>query len=122
VGFGSWGPEKGFSFRNAENIRAVIGPAVGPCCYVVDEPVAAAFREMGERVVWKEGNKWRIDLWEANRQILIESGVPPESITVSGICTSCSPELFYSHRRDGGITGRMAAVVMVRRRSVGLWL
>lgn len=93
---------------------AAIGPAIGPCCYEVDESVAALFLSWGEKVVWRQGEKWRVDLWEANRQVLIGAGVPPARITVVRVCTACHRELFFSYRRDRGKTGRMAAVIFRR--------
>jgi len=93
---------------------AVLGPAIGPCCYTVDEPVAETFAAWGQPVVWRDGDKWRVDLWEANRQLLLAAGIPPGKITVIRVCTACHPELMFSHRRDGGKTGRMAAVILVR--------
>ncbi|MGQ9511617.1 peptidoglycan editing factor PgeF [Thermodesulfitimonas sp.] len=93
---------------------AAIGPAIGPCCYEVDEPVAAVFRPWGEKVTWRQGDKWRVDLWEANRETLIAAGIPPEQIAVIRLCTCCHPELFFSYRRDGVKTGRMAGVIFRR--------
>ncbi|MEW6572676.1 MAG: peptidoglycan editing factor PgeF [Bacillota bacterium] len=93
---------------------AVLGPAIGSCCYTVDETVAQQFQHLGEKVVRRDGSKWRVDLWEANRRDLLAAGVPPENITVIDCCTFCHPELMFSHRRDGGKTGRMAAVIMLR--------
>ncbi|RJX21591.1 MAG: peptidoglycan editing factor PgeF [Ammonifex sp.] len=95
-----------------------IGPAIGPCCYEVDHSVAARFTRWGPTVGAKKSGKWFVDLWEANRQILLGAGVRPERITVIKMCTACNRELMFSHRRDGGETGRMAAVVMLRSEGV----
>jgi len=104
------------AFLEAVPARCVvaIGPAIGPCCFVVDKAVAATFSSWGEKVVWRQGDKWHVDLWEANRQLLIAQGVPQDQIVVLKVCTSCHPELFFSHRRDGPKTGRMAAVIFRR--------
>ena len=52
------------------------------------------------------------DLWEANRQALVEAGVPPEQIEVAGVCTQCESERFFSHRaNDGQPAGRFAALI-----------
>ncbi|HIE12493.1 MAG TPA: peptidoglycan editing factor PgeF [Desulfotomaculum sp.] len=102
-----------FGTRPADCI-AVIGPAVGPCCYTVDAPVAREFQGWGREVSWQDGNRWRVDLREANRRDLLAAGVFPEKITVVDFCTACHPELMFSYRRDGSKTGRMAAVVMIR--------
>ncbi|GFN24062.1 peptidoglycan editing factor PgeF [Thermanaeromonas sp. C210] len=103
-----------FNVRTAE-CRAVIGPAIGPCCYRVGDEVAEAFRKQlpwGEAVLRPGGEgSWYLDLWEANRLALVDAGLHPERIAVAGLCTACHQELFYSYRRDGGRTGRMAAVL-----------
>jgi len=102
-----------FNVRTA-GCWAVIGPAIGPCCYRVGEEVAEAFKgevPWGEAVLRRCGEgAWYLDLWEANRLALLDAGLLPERVAVAGFCTSCHPEFFFSHRRDGGRTGRMAAV------------
>lgn len=97
---------------------AVLGPAIGPCCYKVDETVAAAFSRWGTAVLFFEENRWHIDLWETNRQVLIRAGIDAGNIAVVKVCTACNPELMFSYRRDGGKTGRMAAVAMIKPEGV----
>lgn len=99
------------------DLTAVLGPAIGPCCYEVDEPVYARFAPWGWRgqvFAPSEPGRWRLDLWAANRRALLDAGLMPDAITVIGVCTAHHPALFFSHRRDG-TTGRMAAMVAVRR-------
>jgi YfiH family protein len=83
--------------------HAAIGPGVGPCCYEVGDEVLAAFSELGDTVA--AGHL--LDLTEVGRQLLRRAGV--ERIESEEICTSCNPELFFSHRRDGG-RGRQAGL------------
>jgi purine-nucleoside/S-methyl-5'-thioadenosine phosphorylase / adenosine deaminase len=83
---------------------AAVGPGVGPCCYEVGEEVLAEFEDL-DRVA----SGRMLDLPEVARQLLDRAEV--EEIEVSGLCTSCNPELFYSHRRDGEQTGRQAGLV-----------
>jgi hypothetical protein len=94
-----------------EHIRAAIGPSIGQCCYEVDNRVIQAMQESGITEGWmqKSNDKFMLDLREINRQILIEAGILPSHIEVTHLCTSCHVESFYSHRRDGGRTGRMAS-------------
>jgi YfiH family protein len=98
-----------------EDLLAAVSPAVGPCCYEVDAPVIAALRQSApwaDRVLRAEAAspaRARLDLWGANVQRLVDAGVPPAGVAVAGLCTACSPDLLYSHRRDGGRTGRMLA-------------
>jgi YfiH family protein len=97
----------------ADDLRAALGPAIGPCHYEVDEPVAAAFASWpwAARVLrpGRPGHWW-LDLAAANRLTLMAAGVPAEHIWVSGLCTACRADLFFSHRRDG-VTGRMGAMI-----------
>lgn len=93
-----------------ENLLAAVSPCIGPCCYEVGAEVAARF-DTGVLQALPGGEKWRLDLaGEAARQ-LAASGVRPESITLAGECTSCLPDRYFSHRRDGGRTGRIGALV-----------
>jgi len=88
---------------------AAIGPGIGPCCYEVGEEVAAPFRaRFGDDVMHGRN----LDLAEAIERGLRAAGV--ESIAHTGHCTSCEPELFFSHRRDGGRTGRQGVVAFIR--------
>lgn len=83
---------------------AAIGPGIGACCYEVGEEVLSAFAGLGEGVA--RGRM--LDLPEAARRSLANAGV--ESVESAGLCTSCEEELFFSHRRDEGRTGRQAGV------------
>jgi hypothetical protein len=84
---------------------AAIGPSIGRCCYEVGEEVLAAFDQLGDGIA----SARMLDLPEVARRFLAEAGV--ERIETSGLCTSCEPELFFSHRRDHGRTGRQAGLV-----------
>jgi YfiH family protein len=84
---------------------AAVGPGIGACCYAVGKEVLAAFEPLGEGVA--AGSK--LDLAEVTRRLLRRAGVA--EVEVSGLCTSCEPELFFSHRRDGERTGRQAGLV-----------
>jgi YfiH family protein len=83
---------------------AAIGPGIGACCYEVGEEVLGAFAELGTGIA----NGRMLDLSEAARRLLERAGV--ERIERAGICTSCEPDLFFSHRRDRGRTGRQAGI------------
>ena len=89
-----------------EELRVYIGPAIGVCCYEVDEKIAAVVRESyGEAYV----NGCSLDLKALNRDLLVRAGVNPGDIRVSDLCTCCSKECF-SYRREGK-TGRFAGVI-----------
>lgn len=100
----------------AEEIRVLIGPSISSCCYEVDEHVIACVDEVmaeldiGSPVYNKEDNgKFKLDLKALNFQLLVKSGVSPDHIMTSTYCTKCRSDLFFSHRRDGVNSGRMAA-------------
>ncbi len=89
-------------------LAAVIGPGIGPCCYQVGDEVAAPFRDrFGDDVV-RDG---RLDLWTAAARSLEAAGVV--EVHRTDLCTACNPELFFSHRRDAGRTGRQGMIAYV---------
>ena len=83
---------------------AAIGPGIGPCCYEVGEEVLAEFSDLDGVA---EGRV--LDLPAVARALLRRAGV--NAVETAGLCTSCHPELFYSHRRDGERTGRQSGLV-----------
>ncbi|HET7484108.1 MAG TPA: polyphenol oxidase family protein [Solirubrobacterales bacterium] len=89
---------------------AAIGPGIGPCCYEVGEEVLTAL-PMGRNPDSGSGNRpvGYLDLPEVAGRLLREVGV--ERVEASGLCTGCERELFFSHRRDAGKTGRQAGLV-----------
>ncbi|MBO9542738.1 peptidoglycan editing factor PgeF [bacterium] len=93
------------------DLRAAIGPSIKGCCYRVGEEVVEALGHLSapERVVRREGEAAFVDLQEANRQLLAAAGVG--AIHVSGLCTHCSTDLFFSYRREGERSGRMLAAI-----------
>ncbi|TBL78167.1 peptidoglycan editing factor PgeF [Paenibacillus thalictri] len=113
---------------NPAEIHAAIGPSIGICCYEVDEKVIGRVQETMRELsdsspveaahVYRDkgGGKYMLDLQQLNRQIMIKAGILPTHIELSTLCTSCHTEWFYSHRKEGGTTGRMAAWIgMIRR-------
>jgi YfiH family protein len=92
-----------------EATSAAIGPGIGPCCYEVGDDVLAAFADLGEGIA--QGRM--LDLPEVARRQLARAGV--EHVQSVGLCTSCEPELFFSHRRDQGRTGRQAGIAWLER-------
>ncbi len=90
---------------------AFAGPAIGPCCFEVGEEVREVFAErFGSHVLVGPD---RVDLWAAAETAARRSGV--EVVPTARICTSCQPELFFSHRRDRGETGRQGLVAALAR-------
>jgi YfiH family protein len=86
-------------------ISAALGPAARGCCYEVGEEVHAHFEAYDARV-----GERNLDLAAVAREQLTAAGV--DHVHDVGLCTMCAGEdLFFSHRRDGGVTGRQAGVV-----------
>lgn len=101
---------------NPQDCLAAIAPAIGPCCYIVDDFVVDKIKkqfEDWENLVRPHGDKWYFDLWKANCMQLEQIGVPSGNIVVSGVCTACNNELFFSYREENGRTGRMGASIML---------
>lgn len=99
-----------------ENILAAVGPCIGPCCFETDGDVPAAMRESAlgreaEPYLERRGAKWHVDLAGLNRQWLLHAGVAPEHIDVSGLCTACRPDLFWSYRKNGNNRGAQVALI-----------
>jgi len=100
--------ESAVSSFGGGGLAAAIGPAIGPCCYDVLDDVAEPFRARFGREIVSGG---RLDLWRAADEALRDAGVA--RVERFDLCTSCNPELFFSHRRDGkprGVQGVLARV------------
>lgn len=101
-----------------EDILAVIGPSICKNCYEVSgdvaEKFARSFPDDIDNIAFKKGNgKYMLDLWEANRHVLVSSGIKEENLEIAEICTFHNPGLMISHRKTGGIRGSMAGVVVL---------
>ncbi len=99
---------------NADNMRVVIGPSIGPCCYQVDQKVMDAVTEQLPNevhlVAKADGPEhYRLDLKKMNQILLEQAGIMSAHIEVSHLCTSCNVHHFFSHRKEQGKAGRMAA-------------
>ena len=100
-----------------ENIFVAIGPGICKDCYEVSEDVILKFQQEFSQKNWeklytaKGNHKYQLDLWKANEILLTESGILPEHIEVSGLCTACHSDLLFSHRVNGDKRGNLAGVI-----------
>jgi purine-nucleoside/S-methyl-5'-thioadenosine phosphorylase / adenosine deaminase len=112
---------------NPEDLTVALGPAIGTCCYEVDDAVLVPFRRgvpdaerfiAVHRSMASGGNgtkqSFRLDLTAANLHELTSVGIPEENIIKTDLCTACREDLFFSHRRDGLASGRHIAVTGFR--------
>ena len=105
-----------------------IGPSIGPCCYEVDTPVIEQFKykfnyadklfsgNKGGRASLAEDSESRranLDLWQANKFQLIETGVKEKNIEVSGICTYDNSKLYFSDRKNKS-EGRFGSILWIK--------
>ena len=97
-----------------DRLLVAIGPSIGPCCYEVGADVVEALADrLGDPSPFlRPGRASRphLDLWAVNRRWLRQTGVPEANVETVGLCTSCRTDLFFSHRGEGGRTGRFAAI------------
>jgi polyphenol oxidase len=98
----------GVSALGGGRLAAAVGPGIGPCCYEVGADVARPF---AARFGWEVLSDGRLDLWRATELALEQAGV--QEVERTDLCTYCHPELFFSHRRDRGTTGRQGVIAAV---------
>lgn len=103
-----------------EEIYAAVGPSICQDCYEVSEDVAEEFRHAFCPKYWdalfykKENGKYQLNLWEANRIVFLEAGIPEDHISMPNLCTCCNPEFLFSHRASKGKRGNLGAFLGIR--------
>lgn len=111
--------EKEFG-SDPSNILAAVGPSVCMDCYEVSEDVIRKVREAFDEELWPElfyekpDGKYQLDLWKANESIFLESGILPEHIAVTNVCTHCNSQILYSHRTSGNRRGNLCAFLALK--------
>lgn len=102
------------------DILAAVGPSVCMDCYEVSGDVIEKFRQVFDEKLWpelfyeKENGKCQLDLWKANELIFLESGILPEHMAVTNLCTHCNSEILYSHRAAGDKRGNLCAFLALK--------
>lgn len=103
-----------------QQLLAVIGPSAGPQRYEVGEECAAAFAAIRDEAgavaepLEDKPGKFLLNMWRANRAVLLSAGVLPQHIAIAGLCTISHPEIFYSHRVCGNQRGSLAAFITLK--------
>ncbi len=110
----TWSSEESIS---PKDIFVTIGPCIQSCCYIVDDIViqdVKSIREISsEKKPFKQVSEgqFSLDLPLLNNYLLRMMGIKEDHIEISSLCTSCEKNLFFSHRRDQGNTGRMMSFI-----------
>jgi len=105
---------------NPEDVIVAIGPSICMDCYEVSDDVANQFINNYdsleiEHILLDKGNgKYQLNLHEACKYNLLNSGVLEKNISMPDICTCCNPDIMYSHRASNGLRGNLAAVIMIK--------
>lgn len=102
------------------DVTAAVGPSICQDCYEVGAEVIGEFssafdKKYHDRLFYKKPNgKYQLNLWEANRILLLEAGVPENKIFVTDICTHCNPDLLFSHRTSAEKHGNLCAFLSLK--------
>ncbi len=94
---------------NPEKTYVAMGPSIGPCCFEFGPEAPDIFGE--EYVKKAENDKYFVDLWKYNLDILTNCGIPRENIDLSKVCTVCHSDKYYSYRTTKDKTGRQGAII-----------
>ena len=101
---------------NEKNIQAGIGPAIGPCCFLVRKDVLKYAAGLPDHVTKTEKagkDQWRLSIASIHEHFLITEGLPMENIWHSEVCTCCEENRLFSHRRMGEQRGNHAAIIQL---------
>ena len=104
---------------DASDLICAVGPSICKDCYEVSQDVADQFMDaytkaQVDEIVYDKGDgKYLLDLHRANYYNLVDSGVLPEKIDVTNICTCCNSDVLFSHRASHGLRGNLGAVIML---------
>ena len=103
---------------NTEDVVAIIGPSIGKCCYEVSydlvEKFSALLPNADEKIYEIRDEKYYLDLWEINTQILKEFGVLKSNIINMNICTSCNCDRFFSYRKHDKTPKRIGTFIEIK--------
>lgn len=96
-----------------KNIVCALGPSIGACCFEASHEILHYFEDLGFNYQCDERNKFKVDLKEINKKLLIDFGIEENNIIVSDICTMCNKDLLFSHRATNGKRGTNCAFIQI---------
>lgn len=103
---------------NQEDIFAIIGPSIGSCCYEVSYDLIEKFTKLlpntDKNIYEIRNNKYYLNLWEINTQILKDFGVLKSNIINMNICTSCNCDRFFSYRKNDKTPKRIGTFIEIK--------
>jgi len=97
------------------DIKCIIGPSIGPCCYEVNRELADKFNLEFTNIsshlyIIREG-RYYLDLWGINEETLVDSGINRSNIRRLDVCTYCGADKLHSYRRDNATSKRLAFIL-----------
>lgn len=102
----------------SKDIIAIIGPLIGSCCYEVSYDLIDKFKKIlqnaNDEIYKIRDEKYYLDLWKINIQMLEEFGVLESNILNMDICTSCKCETFYSYRKHDKTQKRIGTFIEIK--------
>ena len=104
------------------DIIAAVGPSICQACYEVSADVIEQFQRTFDKKHWEQlfyathTDKYQLNLWEANKIILLEAGISKEHIAVTNVCTACNSDDLFSHRITNGERGNLAAFLALEEK------
>jgi YfiH family protein len=102
-----------------KNIIAAIGPSISPEIYEVGNEVVEEVKKSipnADILLHKNSSgKYHVNLWEANRQVLLKNGLKEKNIEILGECSFTESSKYFSARKEGIATGRMVSGIMILR-------
>ncbi len=102
---------------DSKDLQIAIGPSICQNCFEVGEDVYRLFKDKYtwcDTYVDSRNGKYYINLQRIISRVLTDAGVPDNNILVSGVCTKCNNDMFFSYRGDHKCTGSLAAIMMLK--------
>lgn len=103
---------------STKDMKCIIGPSIGPCCYEVSKELIDKFNTIITKEDLKfyiiKKDRYYLDLWKINQFILEECGIPSSNIECMDLCTSCKNDMFFSYRKDNATSKRIGTIIEIK--------